>query len=409
MGSIAVCIPTLGHHDVINDVLSSAAESYCKLGIDLYYYDSSRDDETEKVICSFREKGFDNLYYVRLSDTISLNEKIERIFEGGDRKKNYDYVWPVKDRSFCERATLEEVIAATGRESDLILLGVSENERKVVEYSVPEKFYSDWGWLATSMDTVIFRKKSFFENYTIEKSKDIFRCYGTDEWYIYNYLFHKAAEISEVRIEVLQGDNIQMRNYQMGISMWERKAFTVWKDYWISINRGLPACYDAYKAEVIKKAASLPWTLGGIPRLQYLHDTGVLTANNYEECSKDWEQISDIPKRIVREIAFGEYDCFHDEYSVKFMGGKTVEILANIIGLLKDNKISIKDIPMEQIYECVLKEIKIGNLFKEEQECIIQGSIQDITEYCMGEMIDNKKLCMALQMLISYLLILNQK
>ena len=47
---MVVCMPTCGHPNVIEDVLQHCAEVYKRYALDVYFYDSSKDEETKKVI-----------------------------------------------------------------------------------------------------------------------------------------------------------------------------------------------------------------------------------------------------------------------------------------------------------------------------------------------------------------------
>ena len=73
-------MPTCGHPNVIEDVLQHCAEVYQRYALDVYFYDSSKDEETKKVIESYQEKGYDNLYYIAVDPELELIVKFEEIF-----------------------------------------------------------------------------------------------------------------------------------------------------------------------------------------------------------------------------------------------------------------------------------------------------------------------------------------
>ena len=88
--SMAVCIPTYERKDIVEDFLNTCYESYTAAGIDLYFYDSSMGDDTERLIQSWLPKG--RLYYIRMPSDMHPNAKAYKIFQGFGLEKDYDFI-----------------------------------------------------------------------------------------------------------------------------------------------------------------------------------------------------------------------------------------------------------------------------------------------------------------------------
>lgn len=168
MCKIAVCIPTYNHPKVVEDVLSKCIDDYTKCQIDMYYYDSSDNDETKEIVEKYQNTGYKNIFYVKIPSDIGGNQKMLIIFGEEGLKKEYEYIWLVKDRSFCPFITLNKILDEAKKGHDVIFLGCVNNghmeENKI--YKKPAEFYQKWGWLATSWDTVIYKRDSILSNIT---------------------------------------------------------------------------------------------------------------------------------------------------------------------------------------------------------------------------------------------------
>lgn len=308
MASVAVCVATMGHPEVVRDVLEQSIVSYYNMGIDIYYYDSSEDDLTERIVRACQQMGYDNLHYIKVSARCGYPEKLGLICEGYGLIREYDYIWPVKDRSFCPQITLKKVLETLDTQPDLVMLGIENNVAPSDKlYDDPVEFYGQMGWLATSLDAVIYRKDSVLAGYCHEE----FSCRNQGDfmtyWSIYYFLFYRLAEMKKARIQLLCNDEIAIYNSQISKSGWENIVFLVWKDCWIAVNDALPECYHMHKDFIIKATASLPWVLGSVERLRALHEASILMPENCMEVLRDWARISDIPPGVVCEIAYGLY------------------------------------------------------------------------------------------------------
>lgn len=368
MGKIAMCILTYSHPDTVDDVLNYCIQDYFDCDIDIYYYDGSENTETEQVINKYIKMGYSNLYYISEPD---MTRRFYMITMGEGQLKDYEYIWISKDRSFCKKVTLEKIIKAANRDRDVIFLvpnGMVHGKDLV--YEDASLFYRDWGWLATSMDVTIFRKSTMFRNCYAGKYPSLFG------WH-YLLLFIELAELENKSIEVLC-ENVTIFNSQRSKSGWEDQIFKVWEDDWIAANEMLPDCYNPYKDNTIRSAASLPWILGTTTRLIELHNKGVLTKDKLPEIAVNWERVSNIPFSVVEKIANGRYDEKHELSLFNEVNNEAVALIKRMTELVSENTLSKEQIPYDDIKTVFSKELEKTNPNSKELNTLYEGSVEDL-------------------------------
>lgn len=406
MVSIAICVPTYNHPDVVEDVLEKSIDTYRTYGIDVYYFDSSEQKDTKNVIEKYRMLGYDNLFYVSIDSELGPHIKIELMFEGIGLEKQYDFIWPAKDRVYFPQSTLERVLDAGAREYDVIFLeAVNSSSNLEMLYEEPVEFYNDWGWLATSMDGVIYNKKKMLLGFTREQFEKEVKGYHNIYWAAFVCLFKNLA-VGKRKIMALGLENDALiRGSSLGKSTWEKLTFTVWKDYWVAVNEELPSCYDKYKAKVIKQTTTLPWIIGSTSRLVHLHEAGVLTPDTFEDIIVDWDKVSDVPVNVVRQIAWGEFDIYHNLGLFKKNTNKSIAVLADLVEVIRNGSMTLDEIPFDDIKQIIKFEMNFKR-YSEEKMCIVIGSVSDIENYIYQEGRTLEEIGNALQVLVSMLLLM---
>lgn len=297
---IAMCMFTHNHPETVAQVLAATCLNYYLHGIDVYWYDSSEGDETQRIVEEWINRGYTNQYYVNCKGLL-LPDKWIAVSKGEGLSKRYDYIWPSKDRTIWPKKTIDAVTEHITERPDIMYLEVRGNA------SEPEKnIYGDGITLywrhslgLTSIDTTIYRYDSFFSD--AATYQDALR--KAPSFAHFYWILEKLEEMKDPKLCVLQGSRIELRDISTK-SSWEAAAFSVWKDNWIKANERLSDCYAPYRDGVIKYVASQPWLLGGgVQRLKELKAAGVLTVEKLGEIEKDWERVSDIPFEVVRQIA----------------------------------------------------------------------------------------------------------
>ena len=299
MPSIAMCMFKHNHPGTVAQVLAATCLNYYLHGIDVYWYDSSEGDETQRIVEAWIHRGYTNLYYVNVKGMM-LKDKWIAVSKGEGLEKSYDYIWPSKDRTIWPQETLDAVREHINECPDIMYLEVrgnaSEPEKNVYGDGITLYWKHSLG--LTSIDTTIYRYDSVFSD-TAAYLKALEDAKSFPHFYL---VLKKIAEMAIPKLCVLQGGRINLFDVNTE-SAWEDVAFTVWKDDWIETNKRLPGCYKPYREQVIRDVASQPWLLGGIERLKELKAKGVLTVEKLGEIEKNWEKVSDIPFETVKKIA----------------------------------------------------------------------------------------------------------
>lgn len=368
MGKIAMCVATCNHPDTVDDVLNYCIQDYFDCDIDIYYYDGSENTETEQVINKYIKMGYSNLYYYNELDAV---RRFNMIIMGEGQLKEYEYIWISKDRSFCKKVTLEKIVKTANRDRDVIFLapnGIVHGKDLV--YDDASLFYRDWGWLATSMDVAIYKKSTMFRNYYADKYPVLFGVH-------FLLLFGELAELKNKSIDVLC-ENVTIFNSQRSKSGWEDQIFKVWKDDWITVNEILPDCYNPYKDNTIRTAASLPWILGTTTRLTELHNKGILTKDKLPEIAVNWDRVSDIPFSVVEKIANDRYDEKHELSLFKRVNNEAFNLIKRMTEMVSESTLAKEQIPFNDIKIVFSKELEKTNPNSKELNKLYEGSVGDL-------------------------------
>lgn len=379
MKSVAIAIPTYHHPEAVQEILSLTAQYLYDMHFDVYYYDGSSDTKTKKVVEDFRSRGFTNLYHLHFPED---NHRAEMIFNGHGMNREYEYIWPFKDRCMFTEEVLNAVIDALEEDPDVLCLNQTFSYQGIQKriYHEPTEFYHVHGWIATSINTIIFKKSSMIGSFHSWIYPSLFNPY-------YSHLFHTLARMDEMKICVLYGDHIMIHNSAKVVSQWENKVFQVWKDDWIKVNELLPECYAPYKDDVIKITASLPWLIGDVERLQEFHDKGLLTPETMPQVEPNWDRVSYVPLEIVREIAAGTYDSAHDMRRVVSKSEFT-DMTISIHRMLSARQIDAGQIPWEAFQNYIRNRLQGQKRMNTEEIAWVLNAIHDLRSL-VEEMPDN--------------------
>ena len=316
--NIAYCMPTCNRAKLVDEVLKKCISMFEKYGIDVYIYDSSSDDETEKI--AKKNSKYKNLYYRRMPYKTYGFDKIKLMFMGVDFNKDYDYIWLIKDRVYPSEEIITRIIDAADNNPDAIFLRAIETTHTVDltddHYVDPVKFYHDWAWLVTSWDCTLLNRKNILCDLNWDKIMDKYSTDNTLCYPIVAILFTKLAESKKCNISVLMAEKSNtIINIPINKSI-DDDVFRVWGYNWHYANMNLPDIYNDEKEFVIKSGTSLPWIIGDQLRLMEIWKNGCLTDDKLE-CVKDiWSEISNIPWDDVCRIKDGDMafmkKCFTD-------------------------------------------------------------------------------------------------
>lgn len=304
--SIACCVLTHNHAKIVESVIPYVAKKYAELGIDVYYIDSSDNDETKKIVYEYIEKGYDRLNYIKVENITSGDDKMLRILEQKVLPRKYDYIWPTKDRNFLYGEGLSEIISAIKTNIYDVVFGAVESDRWELmmppmedEYSDPTLFFERYAQLVTDWVAVIRKTETmlnpinwdeFYEQYLHSRDNNFTQPLS---------IFVRLAEMDSIRIRVVHLCDKDRVTCILGQSEWGKRAFEIWIEGWVKAIYSLPAIYDEYKYSAIRHETMFPILFGSLDGLFVHRRNGILTSDMFSQYETVWPLISDIPLETV--------------------------------------------------------------------------------------------------------------
>ncbi len=312
--SLAICYLTHDHPDIVKDILDRSLADCEAHGIDVYYYDDSNNDDTLKLIEQYREEGHDNLFRVDIHEAVNADHKMLLIMQGKGLLRDYDYIWPIKDRVCFTSAYLDKICEALDKDPDVIM-GCNEGQRWDVsrvfnkeEYTDPVQFYRDYCFFATNWESTIRRRSTMltpidWERYT--------RDYSISPNNPFNQLvttFVRFSELDGISARIVHYEPDERYIAPFGGSSWRNVMFELWIDKWTAANFSLPSIYDPYKLEVIKSETNLFEVMGSVEWMMKFHEDGFFTKEVVDKYRNVWPVITDIPVKWLELITESRYE-----------------------------------------------------------------------------------------------------
>ena len=225
------------------------------------------------------------------------------IFSGYGLKKDYDYIWPIKDRSICNELMLKTILKGCAGYPDVMIslsIGNVFGKGEYVDFSSPVELYRCFAKQTTSLGTVVYNKNTILKDYKYGLSRNAPR-YKNDFWH-YHFLYEELARTPAPTIRIISRDGAYNPSVDSE-SLWTERIFEVWIEEWIRINFELPEIYSPYKLLVIKDTTSITDLLGDKATFIKLHDNGILTRESFNKYAGMWEYVTTIPVDEIEQIA----------------------------------------------------------------------------------------------------------
>lgn len=311
---IAYAVLTHNHPEVMEEVLSSILNEYDNHGIDIYIFDSSKDNSTELIINRFIDAGAANLFYVYCPQIHSGDEKYLYVLTEYEFDNKYKYLWPVKDRSIITGSNLDMIREYAERNYDAILFCAEMNRSTYIypqvenEYTDIVKLFRDYGALSTSWEALLLNISSmragvnwnnYIQKYNLTKDNNFNQPV---------YLFARLADIISPKVGVVHVNPYERLYSQKAFSEWTNDTFEIFGKKWKHSIEALPDIYNAEKANVIKDETMLPELFGSMDNLLYFYSQGILTNEVFETLKDDWRYLSDIPISYIELILSDNLD-----------------------------------------------------------------------------------------------------
>lgn len=403
--NLAICVFTYNHPGTVHHILMSAMEIYKKRGIDVYYFDSSTNDLTQNAVQGYINDGYDNLFYYRFPSDMELIDKVYQSMAGKFFHKEYDYIWPMKDRAMMNETGLCHVEEAMNEENDVIFIAQDECMLYPIEedktYDKCGDFYLDWGFLATSLDLTIFRTKGILKTFD-----------GAYEKGLYDYFPHYMILFNELqdgmRVKVLRNEETKMMYSTISKSGWTSVVLKIWADEWVRNNEMLPERYNQYKESVIKQEGLLPALFGNVQSLLNYKRLGGFTIEQLEAVKHNWTRVSDIPYEKAESIALGTYDVEHDLDYLNVKGDELLDVLVRISNMVKAGMLSVDDIPLSDLRTAYMQRLSKKYKVESPEYCVSLEAYDDAARQIKERKENKADVCRMLQFMVVTLIAMGE-
>ena len=247
------------------------------------------------------------MWTVSVSSEYLYGDKIDLIFSREGLVKEYEYIWPIKDRTIPNEAMLELVLnRCDGRADIIVSLGLGDiYEKDKCELRAPENLYRYFARYITSLETVIYSTKTMLCDYRVGSIGDCTKAQN-DFWH-YWFIFDRLAYLNNVVISLASKEGAYNLISSVPVANnWRKRIFEVWIDEFIEVNYKLPDIYSPYKTIAIKESVSMGELLGRKQSFIELSNEGIFTREVYEKYRDFWELVTCVPSDAIRRIAYGE-------------------------------------------------------------------------------------------------------
>lgn len=301
---LAILVPTCNRPETVREVLHFSATYLKNNGVDIYYYDSSETSLTEEMIREMNDQKYDNVHYIPVLDSLSYGEKIDLLFSRYGIEKEYDYIWPMKDRVICNEKMLRMVLARCDGEADVIIsLGLGDiYEGDRCDLYLPVDLYRLFGKQTTSLETVIYNTNTILNGYKFGECEAA-PSHRNNFWQ-FDVLYRRLSLLERPVIGIVsKADAYNINTSEKVESYWSEKIFEVWIEEWIRENFELPDIYSKDKLFVIKDTASIMELLGNYKRFEKLHSQGMFNFETFKKYEGMWEYVTNIPVDELRKLS----------------------------------------------------------------------------------------------------------
>lgn len=249
---MAMCIPTYGRSRVVEEMLCRCAQYYVELGLDIYIYDSSEDDDTKEVVEEYARR-LGNIYYVKMPSDMHANMKVFKIFQQYNMKRRYDFIWLCGDAWQFSKRLMESVVLQLDTQYDMIEINVAAVETVGTRvYTDYNEYLKDCAWHLSLFGAVILNVRTML----MEADWEYYEKKYNDKVLIYyshvGLYFERLAEKEQfkalhIRFNPSWGRTSRFRKQ----CAWYKDTFFIVCNGWISTIEALPDCYTAKEQAVL--------------------------------------------------------------------------------------------------------------------------------------------------------------
>jgi len=297
---IAFCIPTYKHPHMIEEFLGQYAAGYAERSIDIYIYDSSPDDETEKTVTAYQQK-IDSLYYIRIPEEVNVYKKIYLIFQQYEMKDQYDFIWPCGDGIHYPLRAMDTILPQISHQYDMVHINATDREGLGTRvYEDCNEYLGDCAWHTTLLGALLFNCNTMLKDVCWKTYEEKFLKEGYLEFSQVSFYFYRFLEMPRFCVKYISGASLCYRSKLKKRTVWYERLFKVLCVDWVNTIETLPDCYTNKETALLKLGKySLLETEESF--LQKRID-GIYDDNIFHQYEDVFPKICDIPTNVLKKL-----------------------------------------------------------------------------------------------------------
>lgn len=312
---IVCCQLTHNHPEVVDQILNLIISDYDSHGIDICIYDDSDDDKTLKVVEKYVSSGATNLYYVDAHGVMGADDKYLHIIMQAGLPKEYDYIWPCKDRTFFRGTALEQLEKMCYENIYDVIMFADEADRwelvwpRIKDvYENPIEYFSHYGQLSTNWESIIYRRQTMLQDVCWEDMMS--RTFIGPECNFNQTLFtfSRLLEIEKPLISIIHFEEDERLCSSLVSSGWKNILFDLWINRWVKAIFSLPEAYTPYKMSIVQSECCVPVLFGSTDGFIDHRDKGIFNGEIFNQYRDMLAMISDYPLEQMELIVEDKYD-----------------------------------------------------------------------------------------------------
>ncbi|WP_322202461.1 hypothetical protein [Acutalibacter intestini] len=289
---IALCIPTYENSKVVEDFLINCAPYYMECGIDIYFYDSSREDATEKVVKKFMTSG--RIHYIAIPEYVEPDEKTFMIFQGYGITGEYDFIWLSGDGVQYPKEGVQFILSKLDTKYDLVTLN-SRNRNGVIQAEIIcdiNNYFQTCAVQLTLYGAAILNTHTVFRDVNWDYYKGICLKASIAGFSHISFIFHRILELEQFcGLNLNLGKHRYRLSTKKKTSSWYQNCFSTWVYKWTEVIESLPDYYENKMAIVMSQGKSL---LGNVDSFKRLKLDGVYSYKVFRKYIEYWNKVTEI-------------------------------------------------------------------------------------------------------------------
>lgn len=152
MKNLALCVPTYKRADIIERFLHSEIDIINNYDIDLYIFDSSDDDFTQKIVAKYSNST--KINYIRMDSHLSSSEKVFLIYQQFE-ESDYEYIWMTHDHTEIKEEAFQLILDSLNQKADFYVINLHSSKFSSQVMLDMDEFMVKNAWILNRFGTAI--------------------------------------------------------------------------------------------------------------------------------------------------------------------------------------------------------------------------------------------------------------